>query len=59
MEHTGIELFRGRKMPYTGDERLPERAIIGPFGKDFVDGRIVDIIANKLLRLPAVNSKVV
>jgi len=42
MEHAEVELFLGREMPYTGYERLPERPIIGPSGKDFVDGRIVD-----------------
>ncbi len=42
MEHTGIEVLLGRKMPDTGHERLPERPIIGPFGKDFVDGRLVN-----------------
>src|SRR5438876_8984062 len=42
MEYTDIELLLGREMPHTGHKRLPERAIIRPFGKDFVDGRIVD-----------------
>jgi len=27
---------------HTGHKRLPQRPIIGPFRKDFVDGRIVD-----------------
>jgi hypothetical protein len=31
-----------RQMPHTGDEGLPERPIVRPFRKDFVDGRIVD-----------------
>ena len=42
MEHGEIELLLGREMPHTGYERLPERPVIRPFGKDFVDGRIVD-----------------
>ena len=42
MEHTGIELLLGRQMPHTGDERLPERPIIGPFGEDAVHGRVVN-----------------
>ena len=42
MEHAEIELLLGREMSYTGHKRLPERAIIGPSGKDFVDGRVVN-----------------
>ncbi len=42
MEHAEIELLRGREMPHTGHKRLPERPIIGPSGKDFVDSRIVN-----------------
>src|SRR6266581_12742 len=42
MEHAEIELFLRREMPHTRHKRLPERPIIGPFDKDFVDGRIVD-----------------
>ena len=42
MEHAEIELLLGREMPHTGHERLPERPIIGPSGKDFVDSRIVN-----------------
>ena len=42
MEYAEIELLLGHKMPYTGHERLPERPIIGPFRKDFGDGRVVD-----------------
>src|SRR5215467_10684481 len=42
MEHAEIELLLNREMPHTGHKRLPERAIIGPFGKDFVDGRVVN-----------------
>ena len=41
MEDTKIELLLGREMPYTGHKRLPQRSIIGPFGKDFVDGRVM------------------
>ena len=42
MEYAKIELFLGRQMPHTGDKRLPERPIIGPFRKDFVDRCVVD-----------------
>ena len=42
MEHAEIELFLGREMPHTGHKRLPERPIIGPSGKDFVHGRVVN-----------------
>ncbi len=42
MEHADIELLLDREMPHTGHKRLPERAIISPFGKDFVDGRVVN-----------------
>ena len=37
MEHAEIELFLCCEMPHTGHTRLPERPIIGPCGKDFVD----------------------
>ena len=42
MEAAGIEVLPDRQMLHTGDERLPQQSIIGPFGKDFVDGRIVN-----------------
>jgi hypothetical protein len=42
MEHTGVGVFRGCQMLYTGEERLPQRPIIGPFGEDAIDGRVVD-----------------
>jgi len=42
MEHAEIELLLDREMPHTGHKRLPERSVIGPFGKDFVDGRVVN-----------------
>src|SRR4029450_895490 len=42
MEHADIELLLTCEMPHTGHKRLPERAIIGPFSKDFVDSRIVN-----------------
>ena len=42
MQHAGVEVFLGRQMLYTGHKRLPQRSIIGPFGKDFVDGRVVN-----------------
>src|SRR5262250_3174938 len=42
MEHAQVEVLRDREMPYPGYKCLPERAIIGPFRKDFVDSRVVD-----------------
>ncbi|OLE23850.1 MAG: hypothetical protein AUI36_33240 [Cyanobacteria bacterium 13_1_40CM_2_61_4] len=42
MQHAGVEVLLGRQMPHTGNERLPERAIIGPFREDSVDGRVMD-----------------
>jgi hypothetical protein len=42
MQHASVEVLLYHQMPHTGDERLPERPIIGPCGKDFVDGRVVD-----------------
>ena len=42
MEHAEIELLLDREMPHTGHKRLPERAIICPSGKDFVDGRVMN-----------------
>src|SRR5262249_26168315 len=42
MEHAEIELLLCRQMPHTGHKRLPERPIIRPFGKDFVDRRVMN-----------------
>ena len=42
MEHAKIELLLNREMPHARQERLPQRPIIGPFGKDFVHGRVMD-----------------
>jgi len=42
MEYAGVEVLRGGEMPHAREERLPERPIIGPFGKNFVDGRVMD-----------------
>jgi len=42
MEYAEIELLLGREMPHTGHKRPPQRSIIGPFGKNFVHGRIVN-----------------
>src|SRR5712691_5739204 len=42
MEDTEVEFLGFREMGHTGHECLPERPIIGPFGKDFVDGRVVN-----------------
>ena len=42
MEHAQIEVLLCREMPHTGHKRPPQRPIIGPFGKDFVDSRVMD-----------------
>ena len=42
MQHAEVELLLIREMPYTGDERLLERPIIGPFGKGSIDVRVVN-----------------
>jgi len=42
MQDAEIEVILLRQMPYAGDERLIERAIIGLFGDHFVDGHVVD-----------------
>ena len=42
MEHAKIEVLLSSEMPHTGHKRLPQRPIIGPLRKDFVDGRIVN-----------------
>ena len=42
MQHAGVEVVLGRQMPHTGHKRVPQRPIIGPSGKDFVDGRVVN-----------------
>jgi len=42
MEYAGVKMFLCRQMANTGHKRLPERPIIGPFGKNFVDGRVMD-----------------
>src|SRR5215467_15051909 len=42
MEYAQVEVFLARKMPHTRHKRLPERAVIRPFGKDFVDSGVVD-----------------
>ena len=42
MQHAQIELLLNREMPHTGHKRLPQRPIIGPFGKDFVDGGVMN-----------------
>src|SRR5215475_5471689 len=43
MQHAGVELLLLREMPYTRDERLLERPIVGPFGKRSVDVGVVDV----------------
>ena len=42
MEHTDIEVLLSGERGHTGHERLPKRPVIGRFGKDFVDRRVVD-----------------
>jgi hypothetical protein len=42
VEHAEVEVLFCGEMGHTGEERLPERPIISPSGKDFVDGRIVN-----------------
>src|SRR5919197_2886885 len=42
MQHAEIKLLLGREMSHTGHKRLPERSIIRPSGKDFVDGRVMN-----------------
>ena len=42
MQYAEVELLLDREMPHTGHKRLPERAIIRPFGKDFVDSRVMN-----------------
>jgi hypothetical protein len=42
MEHTEVEVLRGGEMRHTGEERPPERPIIGLFREASVDGRVVN-----------------
>jgi hypothetical protein len=42
MQHAEVELLLVREMTHTGDERLLERPIIGPFGKGSVDVGVMD-----------------
>jgi hypothetical protein len=42
MQHAEIEVILCHEMSHTRHERLPQRSIISPFGKDFVDGRVVE-----------------
>jgi len=42
MEHAGVEVLLDRKMLHTGEERVPERPIIGPFREDAINGRVVN-----------------
>ena len=42
MEDTEVEVLLGRQMPHTGHKRPPQRPIIDPSGKDFVDGRVMN-----------------
>ena len=42
MQDTEVEVLGFSERLHTGHKRLPQRPIIGPFRKDFVDGRVVD-----------------
>jgi hypothetical protein len=42
MQHAEVEMLLDRQMPYTGEERLPQRSIMGPFRKGAVDIRVMD-----------------
>ena len=42
MQDAEIEVALLRQIPHAGDECLIERAIVGPFCKHLVDGRVVD-----------------
>jgi len=42
MEHAEVKFLLIREMGHTGHERLPERPVLGQFGKDFVDGCVVN-----------------
>ena len=42
MEYPGVEVMLDREMPHTRHKGLPQRSIIGPSRKHFVDRRIVD-----------------
>jgi hypothetical protein len=42
MKDAEIEVVLLPQMPHAGDERLIERAIVGPLGEHFVDCRVVD-----------------
>jgi len=42
MEYPDVEVMLDREMPHTRHKGLPQRSIIGPSRKHFVDRRIVD-----------------
>ena len=42
MQDVEIKVVLLRQMPHAGDERLVERAVVGPFREHLVDGRVVD-----------------
>jgi hypothetical protein len=42
MQHTGVEVLLYRQIPDTGHKRLPQRSIIGPFGKGFIDVGVME-----------------
>ena len=42
MQDAEIEVALLRQIPHAGDECLIERAIVGPFCKHLVDGRVMD-----------------
>jgi len=53
MEYAGVEVLRVGEMPHAREERLPERPIIGPFGKNFVDGLSLSRLNHWLPRIQA------
>jgi len=42
MEDKEVEVLLGRQRPHTGHKCPPQRPIIGPSGKDFRDGRVMN-----------------
>src|SRR5258705_5881689 len=42
MEHGRAHACLRRPMAHARNASLPERAIVGPFGKDFVDSRVMN-----------------
>ena len=42
MEYPGVEVMLDREMPHTRHKGMPQRSIIGPSRKHFVDRRVMD-----------------